>query len=198
MLERVWLLLRRVQQLGVREIRGDIVLDGSAFAVPDDARRPTSTASRCGPTTCSPAALLLNYRSVIYSFVPDAARRRGARGRPSRRWPARRSTRSVPLAAGPCGDWRGALKASFEPGAHALRRQLPGGLRRAGLAGGRPAAGQPTTRACSRRCGARWAAGCSGRVRDGAAPADARAELRAGARRRWPKWCATSTSSATT
>jgi len=30
--ERVWLLLRRVQQLGVREIRGDIVLDRSAFA----------------------------------------------------------------------------------------------------------------------------------------------------------------------
>ena len=28
--ERLWLLLRRVQQLGVREIRGDIVLDGSA------------------------------------------------------------------------------------------------------------------------------------------------------------------------
>lgn len=30
-LERVWLLLRRVQQMGVREIRGDIVLDRSAF-----------------------------------------------------------------------------------------------------------------------------------------------------------------------
>ena len=34
-LERMWLLLRRVQQLGVREIRGDIVLDRSAFSVPD-------------------------------------------------------------------------------------------------------------------------------------------------------------------
>jgi D-alanyl-D-alanine carboxypeptidase/D-alanyl-D-alanine-endopeptidase (penicillin-binding protein 4) len=31
--ERVWLLLRRVQQLGVRDIHGDIVLDRSAFDV---------------------------------------------------------------------------------------------------------------------------------------------------------------------
>ena len=52
-LERVWLLLRRVQALGVREIRGDIVLDGSAFAVPE-AAPATSTASRCAPTTCGP------------------------------------------------------------------------------------------------------------------------------------------------
>ena len=32
--ERLWLLLRRVQQLGVRDIHGDIVLDRSAFEVP--------------------------------------------------------------------------------------------------------------------------------------------------------------------
>ena len=39
-LERMWLLLRRVQQAGVREIRGDIVLDRSAFApVPFDPAR---------------------------------------------------------------------------------------------------------------------------------------------------------------
>lgn len=33
--ERLWLLMRRVQQLGVREIHGDIVLDRSAFSVPE-------------------------------------------------------------------------------------------------------------------------------------------------------------------
>lgn len=36
-LERLWMMLRRVQQSGVREIRGDIVLDGSAFAPADGA-----------------------------------------------------------------------------------------------------------------------------------------------------------------
>ena len=40
--ERMWLLLRRVQQLGVREIRGDIVLDRSDFIVPEaSASAPT-------------------------------------------------------------------------------------------------------------------------------------------------------------
>ena len=33
-LERVWLLLRRVQQLGVREIRGDVVLDSRYVFTP--------------------------------------------------------------------------------------------------------------------------------------------------------------------
>ena len=51
--ERVWLMLRRVQQLGVREIRGDIVLDRRPLP-PARPIRPTSTAIRRGPTTCSP------------------------------------------------------------------------------------------------------------------------------------------------
>ena len=33
--ERLWLLLRRVQGFGIRRIAGDIVLDRSAFAIPD-------------------------------------------------------------------------------------------------------------------------------------------------------------------
>ena len=51
--ERVWLLLKRVQQLGVREIRGDIVLDRSAFSAPNRTLA-ISTASRCARTTCAP------------------------------------------------------------------------------------------------------------------------------------------------
>ena len=71
-LERVWLMLRRVQQLGVREIRGDIVIDSSAFELPDgnpgdfdgEALRPYNT---------RPDALLLNFKTVTFGFVPDAA-----------------------------------------------------------------------------------------------------------------------------
>ena len=38
--ERLWLLLRRVQGLGISQITGDIVLDHSAFAtVPQDPRQ---------------------------------------------------------------------------------------------------------------------------------------------------------------
>jgi D-alanyl-D-alanine carboxypeptidase/D-alanyl-D-alanine-endopeptidase (penicillin-binding protein 4) len=111
MLERVWLLLRRVQQLGVREIRGDIVLDQSAFAVPDTPPGEFD-GEPLRPYNVKPAALLLNYRSVVYGFVPDAA---AGVARVLVEPPLARTAidRTVPLAPGACEDWRGALRASF-------------------------------------------------------------------------------------
>ena len=109
--ERLWLLLRRLQQLGVREIRGDIVLDQSAFAVPETPPGQFD-GEALRPYNVQPAALLLNYRSVVYTFVPDPA---AAVARVLVEPPLARAQteRSVPLAAGACGDWRGALEASF-------------------------------------------------------------------------------------
>jgi D-alanyl-D-alanine carboxypeptidase/D-alanyl-D-alanine-endopeptidase (penicillin-binding protein 4) len=110
-IERLWLLLRRVQQLGVREIRGDIVLDGSAFAVPDTPPGDFD-GEALRPYNARPGALLLNYRAVLYTFVPDVAAgvARVAVEPPLARSPV---DRTVPLATGPCGDWRGALQAGF-------------------------------------------------------------------------------------
>jgi serine-type D-Ala-D-Ala carboxypeptidase/endopeptidase (penicillin-binding protein 4) len=51
-LERIWLLLRRVRQAGVREIRGDIVV--AAPFRPAIRTPPISTASPCGRTTPMP------------------------------------------------------------------------------------------------------------------------------------------------
>jgi serine-type D-Ala-D-Ala carboxypeptidase/endopeptidase (penicillin-binding protein 4) len=113
-LERVWLLLRRVQQLGVREIRGDIVLDNSAFAVPETPPGEFD-GEPLRPYNVRPAALLFNFRSVLYTFTPDAA---AGVARVTVE-PALAGTvvdRSVPLSNGPCEDWRGALKPSFEAG----------------------------------------------------------------------------------
>lgn len=113
-LERVWGLLRRLQQLGVREIRGDVVLDTSAYDLPEgDAAEFDGEALR--PYNVRPAALLFNYRSVIYGFVPDAATG-VARVLADPPLSGQQTDASVPLAEGPCGDWRGALRASFEPG----------------------------------------------------------------------------------
>ena len=113
-LERVWLLLRRVQALGVREIRGDIVLDASAFDVPESDPGDFDGES-LRPYNVRPAALLLNFRSVIHTFVPDADAGI-ARVLAEPRLAGTEVDRSVPLAAGSCGDWRATLKASFEPG----------------------------------------------------------------------------------
>jgi D-alanyl-D-alanine carboxypeptidase/D-alanyl-D-alanine-endopeptidase (penicillin-binding protein 4) len=71
--ERLWLLLRRVMQLGVREIRGDIVLDHSAFALPE-VDPGAFDGEPLRPYNVQPDALLVNFKSVTYSFLPDPAR----------------------------------------------------------------------------------------------------------------------------
>ncbi|MBI3156734.1 MAG: D-alanyl-D-alanine carboxypeptidase/D-alanyl-D-alanine-endopeptidase [Burkholderiales bacterium] len=109
--ERLWLLLRRVQQAGVREIAGNIVLDRRAFA--PAAEDPSAfDGEPMRPYNVAPDALMLNFKSALYTFTPDAA---AGRARVSAT-PALAGTAidaSVPLADGGCGDWRGALKASF-------------------------------------------------------------------------------------
>ncbi|MGY4830958.1 D-alanyl-D-alanine carboxypeptidase/D-alanyl-D-alanine endopeptidase [Sphaerotilaceae bacterium SBD11-9] len=106
--ERLWLALRRVQQLGVREIRGDIVLDRSAFALlPHNPAEFDNEPYR--PSNAGPDALLLNYKSVLLTFTPDVAR--GIAIVSSE--PPLAGVRvdlSVPLSNGTCDDWRGALK----------------------------------------------------------------------------------------
>ncbi|MBL8323415.1 MAG: D-alanyl-D-alanine carboxypeptidase [Rubrivivax sp.] len=112
--ERLWLLLRRVMQMGVREIRGDIVVDASAFAVPEQPPGEFD-GEPLRAYNVRPAALLLNYRAVIYSFTPDVA---GGVARVSVE-PALARTevdRTVPLGTGPCGNWRAALGAQFDTG----------------------------------------------------------------------------------
>ncbi len=111
-LERVWLLLRRIQQMGVREIRGDIVLDRSAFTVPE-AHPADFDNEPLRPYNVRPTALLLNLRSVVYTFTPDAARGLASvSAEPALAGVSVDST--VPLSSAPCEDWRGALKPGFE------------------------------------------------------------------------------------
>jgi D-alanyl-D-alanine carboxypeptidase/D-alanyl-D-alanine-endopeptidase (penicillin-binding protein 4) len=108
--ERIWLLLRRVQQLGVREIRGDIVLDRGAFAPP-----PGTAADFDGeplrPYNVQPDALLLAQKSLLYTFTPDAAQG-VARVGVEPPLAGLQVDAVVPLVAGPCNDWRAALKAT--------------------------------------------------------------------------------------
>ena len=112
-MERAWLLLRRVQQLGVREIRGDIVLDNSAFNVPDVAPGDFDGEAIRAYNVKS-GALLFNYKASLYSFTPDAARGIAiVSSEPP--LAGQQVDRSVPLSNGACGDWAGALKASFGP-----------------------------------------------------------------------------------
>jgi D-alanyl-D-alanine carboxypeptidase/D-alanyl-D-alanine-endopeptidase (penicillin-binding protein 4) len=109
--ERLWLLLRRVQQLGVREIRGDIVLDRSAFVVPE--QNPADfDGEPLRPYNASADALLVNYKAMVMTFTPDAARG-VAWVSPDLPLAGHSLPASVPLSNAACGDWRGGLKADF-------------------------------------------------------------------------------------
>jgi D-alanyl-D-alanine carboxypeptidase/D-alanyl-D-alanine-endopeptidase (penicillin-binding protein 4) len=110
-LERLWLLLRRVQGLGIHHIAGDIVLDRSALDIPE-----VDPASFDGeplrPYNAAPDALLINYKSVVMTFTPDrSAQVAQVQFDPPLFGVQMQAT--VPLTAGDCADYRGSLKADF-------------------------------------------------------------------------------------
>jgi serine-type D-Ala-D-Ala carboxypeptidase/endopeptidase (penicillin-binding protein 4) len=110
-LERLWLLLRRVQGLGIHTIQGDIVLDRSAFEVPDvDPAAFDGEGLR--PYNVAPDALLINFKSVVMTFVPNRdSQTAQVNFEPYLAGVATQAT--VALSAGECGDWRAALAPAF-------------------------------------------------------------------------------------
>jgi D-alanyl-D-alanine carboxypeptidase/D-alanyl-D-alanine-endopeptidase (penicillin-binding protein 4) len=111
-IERLWLLLRQLQQRGVREVRGDIVLDGAAFS-PAAQAAGDFDGEPLKPYNVQPDALMLNQKTLLLAFVPEPARR-VARVSADVALAGVRIEETVPLVAGAgCGDWRGALRADF-------------------------------------------------------------------------------------
>ncbi len=110
-LERLWLLLRRVQGLGIKTIAGDIVLDRSAFETV--APNPGDfDGEPLRPYNAAPDALLLNFKSVVMTFVPDRAAQ-VARVNFEPPLAGVQMQASVPLVNGECNDYRAALKADM-------------------------------------------------------------------------------------
>lgn len=169
-------LLRQVRAHGVREVRGDLVLDRSAFVVPaaDPGR---FDAQPLRPYNVAPDALLLNFKAVTLQLIPDAALK----------------TVTVALEPAPanldvvnkivlgngngCGDWKERLRADiFDHGAGSrlvLTGTLPAscGEQRWNLAvQEHPAYILGVFRQLWAELGGRF----DGTVRDGPVPADAR------------------------
>ncbi len=119
-LENFWLLLRGLRGRGVREIRGDLVLDRGYFTVEDfDASRFDDQPTR--PYNTGPDALLVNFKAVRLQFIPDLETR------------AVRIVTEPPLpqvqilnnlafdATGSCGDWVSKLKLDAQGNATTAR-----------------------------------------------------------------------------
>jgi len=169
--ERAWLLLRQLRDTGVREIRGDIVLDHGAFApaaqTPADFDNAPSE-----PYNVLPDALLMNYRAVTLAFQPDA-QARVARVTVQPRLAGFAVDATVPLSRADCGDWRtGLALAADNPTRWRFAGSYPAacGVRRWPLAYPEPASYENRlVRALWNEAGGKL----SGQVRAGALPAGA-------------------------
>src|SRR5437899_4723520 len=110
-IENFWLFLRQIRARGIRDIRGDLLLDRSVFA------EATYNAAQFDgeplkPYNAGPDALLLNYKALGVRFVPDLAH-----GKVD-------VTLDPPLAGykvaapvltdGECDDWQGRLRANIQ------------------------------------------------------------------------------------
>jgi len=109
--ENFWKLLRRLRQMGVRDIKGDLVLDGSHFspAISDPAafdRKPHRAYN------VSPEALLVNHKIVALQFVPQAETG-SVRVLVDPVPETLKLTNNLKLTDGKCGEWRDALQADI-------------------------------------------------------------------------------------
>jgi serine-type D-Ala-D-Ala carboxypeptidase/endopeptidase (penicillin-binding protein 4) len=110
-LERIQDLFAQIQAKGVREVRGDIILDRSIFTVPD--KNPADFDDEpLRPYNAVPDGFLVNFKSLIFKFIPDEANQRViVQSEPPIAGVA--IPASVPMVSGGCGDWRSALRADF-------------------------------------------------------------------------------------
>jgi D-alanyl-D-alanine carboxypeptidase/D-alanyl-D-alanine-endopeptidase (penicillin-binding protein 4) len=110
-LENFWLFLRRIRAKGIREIRGNLVLDRSVFEeLPHDAA--TFDGDPMKPYNVGPDALLLNYKALSFRFAPEEA---AGLVRMAVDPPVDGYLVSPPrLSNGECGDWRARLNPTID------------------------------------------------------------------------------------
>ena len=100
--ERLWVLVRQLRSRGLREIRGDVILDRSHFApVAHDPAKFDGEARRA--YNVGPDALLVNFKAIDFRFVPDGP---GVRvlGEPD--FPNVDIASRLRLVKEPCANWR--------------------------------------------------------------------------------------------
>ena len=124
--EKLWLLLGRLQGMGIKTIAGDIVVDRSAFQV--QGHDPAAfDGEPFKPYNAGPDALLVNYKTQVLGFVPDPA---AGVARIAYELPLAGVQRpaTVPLAppGTACGDWRTLLQGDWsDPRRMQLLGQYP-------------------------------------------------------------------------
>ncbi|MEQ1772230.1 MAG: D-alanyl-D-alanine carboxypeptidase/D-alanyl-D-alanine-endopeptidase [Burkholderiales bacterium] len=111
-IENFWMLLRALRAKGVREIRGDVLLDRGLFTTdhPDSGRfdgEPTQ------PYNTTPDALLTNFKTFTLTFAPEADGR-GVRIAVDPPLPQIQIVNNLTLGDGACGNWLARIKTQVQ------------------------------------------------------------------------------------
>ena len=109
--ESFWMLLRNLRGRGLREIRGDVILDRSYFAPAPDAPFDSEIYR---PYNVAPDALLVNFKSLRFTFLPNEGK---VRVFVEPALPGLEVLNSLRLADGPCPEgraFRDLVGATFE------------------------------------------------------------------------------------
>ena len=167
--EQFWLLLRQLRSKGVREIRGNLRLDRSLFALP-----PHDPAAFDGkplqPYNAGADALLINFNALTLLLVPDAANQRVAALLETPHAKLRLNNQ-LRLVRGGCGDWRGDISVKEEGSTIILSGRYPQscGERRLNLS---PLTGDAQVEGLFRALWSELDGTLDGKVDCGIAPAD--------------------------
>ena len=112
--ESFWMLLRNLRGRGLRELRGDVVLDRSYFAPMQSSPFDSDTYR---PYNVAPDALLVNFKSVRFTFIPDGDRAVRVYTEPT--LSSVEIVNQLKPGAGDCPDgtraFREQIQASFQP-----------------------------------------------------------------------------------
>ena len=108
--ERLWQLMHQLRSRGLREIRGDIVIDRGYFAPPAKEAAPFDSEPRRAYNV-GPDAFLVNFQSVQFTFDPSG---QGVRVTAEPDLPNIEITTQLRAVPGPCGWWRRGLRYEVE------------------------------------------------------------------------------------
>jgi serine-type D-Ala-D-Ala carboxypeptidase/endopeptidase (penicillin-binding protein 4) len=108
--ERLWQMANQLRARGVREIRGDVILDRGYFAAASyDPGRFDNDPRRA--YNVGPDALLVNFQAVEFRFIPDGD---GVRVAPEPNLPNVEVMSRLKLSGEPCGAWRRNLRQEID------------------------------------------------------------------------------------
>jgi D-alanyl-D-alanine carboxypeptidase/D-alanyl-D-alanine-endopeptidase (penicillin-binding protein 4) len=125
-IEHFWLMLRALRARGLREVRGDLVLDRRYFDLPDhDPANFDNDPMR--PYNVGPDALLVNFKTVRFHFVPDVEGRTvKVFAEPSPPQLELSSSLKFVEGNGSCTDWKSKIKAEFRTQGAGTRASFTG------------------------------------------------------------------------